>query len=376
MNSRPAREFAKVGAEFGAMTQSSHDISDLFREDGQLDRSRLTADAAEALDACVVWLRQVDRSVFLPIDLLAILLERGHSDLERTVAGAARADGGSVIEQLQSLAKRVERENENPPRLHVDQFSLGFTGILTDALAWAREGGRELISEADLVRVMRWRAELQESASIRWALRQLAQPGGEFIFEPEGELRRGSFTPDMWLVLLEGMRLSAQSGLSFLGTPHYLAAVAKSRGLLGQACEAEGVKPVRLQSDLLAIVGDRTPAQPEFALSRQTLTPRLVRMLIAAAKTAESRGRRVGEIEVLESVLSDGGSSLELINALGLVPHIRHVVESRASGRDERVSVLGGASSVSASETPTLDQLGRDLTADARAERLPTVLGR
>ncbi|MFT6397177.1 MAG: ATP-dependent Clp protease ATP-binding subunit ClpC [Bradymonadia bacterium] len=357
-------------------------LSDLFREDGFLDRSRLTEDATSVLDDCVEWLLNVGRSVFLPIDLLGILLRRGHADLERVVgqSGAISADGGSVVEQLQALAKRVERENTNPVRLHLDQFSLGFTGILTDALAWAREGGRERVCEADLVRVMRWRAELQESASIRWALRQLAQPGGEFIFEPEGQLRRGSFTSDVWLTLMEGMRLSSASGLAFLGTPHFMAAVVKTRGLLGNACEQVGVKPRRLQNDLLAIVGDRSPPQPEFPLSRQTLTPRLVRMLIAAARVAEARSARVGEPAILESFLGDGGSSLELVTALGLIPVIRRAIEREGpSKREGRVSVLGGALALGdgdGDETPTLDQLGRDLTALAKSGDIPKVLGR
>ncbi len=354
-------------------------ISDLFRDDGLLDRGKLTKDAASVLDDCLKWLLVVGRSVFLPIDLLGILLQRGHADLERVVGqiSSISADGGSVVEQLQALAKRVERENENPARLHLDQFSLGFTGILTDALSWAREGGRERVSEEDLVRVLRWRAELQESASVRWALRQLAQPGGEFIFEPEGHLRRGSFTSDVWLTLQEGMRLGSESGLAFLGTPHFMAAVVKARGLLCAACEDAGVKPRRLQSDLLAIVGDRSPTQPEFPLSRQTLTPRLVRMLIAAARSAESRGTRVGEPEILESFLGDGGSSLELVAALGLVPVIRRAIEREGpSKRESRVSVLGGARAVGSDEKPMLDQLGRDLTALAKAGALPTVLGR
>ena len=354
-------------------------LSELFGEDGFLDRALLTADAEAVLDECVRWLREVDRPVFLPIDLLGILLRRGHEDLERVVvqSGVLTEEGGSVVDQLQALAKRVQRENENPPRLHVDQFSLGFTGILIDALSWARESGRSEVSERDLARVMRWRAELQESASIRWALRQLAQPGGEFIFEPEGQIRRGSFTSDVWLMLLEGVRLSAESGLAFLGTPHFMAAVAKARGLLSSASEQVGVNPRRLHDDLLAIVGDRRPKQPEFGLSRQTLTPRLVRVLIAAARSAESQGGRVGEPEVLEAFLGDGGSSLELVTALGLAPAIRRSVGARGpSKRESRVSVLGGASSLSGGDTPTLDQLGRDLTAAARNNLLPKVLGR
>ena len=355
---------------------ATNDISELFDSKGFLDQRHLSPDAAEVMESCITWLRSVDRSVFLPIDILAVLLSRGHSELVRVVGGQARVERTELVEQLRDLARRVDREHPSPPQLHVDQFSLGFTGILTDALAWARESGRERISEADLGRVMRWRAELQESASVRWALRQLAQPGGEFIFEGDGDLRRAAFSPAMWGHLSEAVLLSATSGLAFLGTPHFLAALVSERGMLVNACEQADIKPARLRADMLAIVGDRTPEQRPFPLSRQTLTPRLVRMLIAAAKRAENDGRRVGERDVLEAFLSDGGSGLELVTALGLVPHLRRALDAvQPGGREDRVSAHG-VLSVSPGETPTLDQLGRDLTRDARAGRLSPVLGR
>lgn len=346
----------------------------LFLDDGFIDRSRLADDALEVLEACVEWLVSVERAVFLPIDLLGVLLSRGHQELERVVAGSSR-DEESPLEQLRGLARRVDRESVYPARLHVDQFSLGFTGILTDALSWAREAGRDRLNEADLVRVMRWRAELQESASIRWALRQLAQPGGEFIFEPEGGLRRSAFAPETWLMLLEGMQLSARSGLAFLGTPHTIAAVAMARGMLAEACTRAGLGPRRLRDDLLSIVGERSPAQSEFQLGRQTLTPRLVRMLIAAARLAEGRGRRIRERELLEVFLTDGGSSLEMARSLGLESHLRSLLDGPESPPD-RVSVLGGMGAVGSKPSSTLDQLGRDLSAEAREGRLPDVLGR
>lgn len=352
----------------------------LFNDDGFLNRRRLGPDAISVLEECTAWLHEVSRSVYLPIDLMVVLLDRGHDGLRRTIATSARGlgDDPSIVAQLKQLARRVERESEGPARLHLDQFSLGFAGLLHDALAWARESGRDRVSEPDLVRVLRWRAELQESASVRWAIRQLSQPGGEMLFEPDGELRRASFASDVWERIQEAMRLSCRTGLSFLGTPQMMAALCTSRGLLVRACEDAGVSPRKLHDDLLAIVGERSPVQRDFPLNRQTITPRLVRMLVAAARAAERESQAIGEVHLLHAFLEDGGSSLEVVRAQGLVgPIQRHVDMVLAdAGSPARVSIFDGHGVNAGAATPTLDLLGRDLTADARAGRLPEVLGR
>ena len=160
----------------------------LYDEEGNLDFGLLTETAREVMDSCVRWLEEVDRSMFLPIDLIVVLVRRDHRSLKRAIARAARGsdDFDELGEQLEALARRVERQNDGPARLHIDQFSLGFMGILDDAMTWARESERDQLSEADIARVVRWRAELQESASVRWAIRQLAQPGGEKLFDADG----------------------------------------------------------------------------------------------------------------------------------------------------------------------------------------------
>ncbi len=363
------------------------DLGALFDEDGFLNRSRLTPDAVHVLEQCTAWLVEVDRAVYLPIDLMVVLLERGHDSLRRAIATSARGvvDDPSVTPQLKALARRVDRAAASPARLHVDQFSLGFAGLLHDGLAWAREAGRGRLNETDLVRVLRWRAELQESASVRWAIRQLAQPGGDILFEPEGELRRAAFSSELWERIHDAMRLSCRSGLGFLGTPHMIAALCQKPGVMVAACEEAGVAPRQLHDDLLAIVGHRAPVQREFNLNRTTITPRLVRVLVTAAQLSERHGDRLQESYLLDAFLADGGSSLDVVRAQGVLPALRRRIDS-LSGEEHpaRISVFDGSQAMSPgvlpspldSSTPTLDLLGRDLTADAKAGRLPDVLGR
>ena len=182
------------------------------------------------------------------------------------------------------------------------------------------------------------------------------------------------------------MVLSATSGLGFLGTPHIVAALCLARGPLVQACYEMGIPARRLHDDLLSIVGHRQPEREAFALTRATITPRLVRMLVTAAQLAEREGDVVREAYVLDAFLADGGSSLDVVRAQGLLPTLRRQMDAaeRGASRHSRVSVFDGAEVLpivpsdadSTSATPTLYALGRDLTADARAGRLSTVLGR
>jgi ATP-dependent Clp protease ATP-binding subunit ClpC len=357
----------------------------LYRPDGTLDPLRLAPDAQEVLDRCSRWLEELDRSVYLPIDLMVVLLERNNPALHRALSLATRGVDRveDLEEQLRILARRVERERGEVPRLHSGQFSLGFSGLLQDAWNWACESGRPTLAEADLERVLRWRAELQESASVRWAIRQLASPVASALFDHDGTLRADAFDADAWTALKRSVRISARAGMPFLGTPHLIAAFCLHRGLLVQAAELANVEPRRLHDELLRIVGTRTPALPEFGLARRTLTPRLARMLGAALDSADRYSVRIREADLLEVFLDDGGSSLDLIKANGMVTPLQQLLrdarQTRRAGDGDGMAADANAvdeAQPAPSATPVLDQIGRDLSAEARNGTLPEVLGR
>jgi len=355
--------------------------SGLYTASGDLDRNLFDAKAWAVLEATTAWLQEVGRALYLPIDLIVVLLKAGHEELGEQLARAARGGGGidDVLPDVERLARKIERETEGEPQLHADNLSLGFMGILDDALNWAREAGWERISESDLVRVVRWRAEVRESASVRWAIRQLAAPGGENLFDADGVLKPTAFVERTWTAMQDAMQLAARSGMPFLGTPHLIAVLCSTRdSILWRASESSGVDPRKLREELLRIVGVRSPAQPVFLLSRRTMTPRLVRMLTFASERANATTARVLESHLVEGFLEDGGSSLELIKALGLESEIGallgdpKVLEGAAvlEPRDRDESIAGS------SGTPMLDLLGRDMTREAEQGRLPNVLGR
>ena len=114
-------------------------------------------------------------------------------------------------------------------------------------------------------------------------------------------------------------------------------------------------------------------------LSRRTLTPRLVRMIVAAGEMAEENQRRIGEAELLTAFLEDGGSSLDLVRALGLDPQIRERLgDPKVRERESRATIAGqfDEPDLSVSDSPTLDLIGRDLTTEAQEGRLPKIVGR
>lgn len=355
----------------------------LFDAAGHLRIEAFEPSALQLLEATHRWLCTTARTMFLPIDLLVVLLQQQEPTLSRSIARLVRGtdDSDGLGEQLAALARKIDRREGGVPQLNAAHFSLGFSGLLSDAWDWAAESGRDRIAYRDLVRVVRWRAEYQESASVRWALRQLIHPGGERIFDLTGILLEPLFSPTMLKHLQEGVHLSALAGLPFLGTPHLIAALCTNRrSILSRSAESVAVEPDRLRDELLRIVGHRQPEQPPFPLNRRTLTPRVVRILVTAHELAENENRFIDESDILSALLEDGGSSLELLRALGVESRLRDRLAHRpASGRgsstgpnSHKVVQLAADKDGGA----TLDAIGRDLTKEARMGLLPAVLGR
>ena len=367
--------------------QQEGSASALFGAEGDLLRPVFSDDAWEVLQACVAWLRSLGRGRLLPVDLILVLARRNHPGLMDALRSAQGSgdEGSDLLSALEALSRRIPAHGpDTRAGLHLDGLSLGLIGILEDALSWVRESGRSIISEADLVRMVRWRLELQDSNSIRWAVRKLASHGVDHFFDSDGKLRSDAFTPEVWYAFKHAMRLSARGGLPFVGTPHAVAALCQlPTGHLREATSASGVHPERLQEELLRLVGSRSPAQPEFPLTRRTLTPRLLRMIGRASQRAGREGRRIQEVDILDAFLVDGGSSMDLAKAMGIEHALRQRLSTSPSVEFEVISPTRAPAGVSLPEgrinerpQQALEQVGRDLSAEAEAGLLPDVHGR
>ncbi len=350
----------------------------LFEREGQLRVESFTPAAQEVLDQTRQMLKRLDRTMFLPLDLLVVLLERGHTELGHVVAEGTegQVEIADVLPRLRALAQEIEEEpSSSGPALERACFSRGFSRILHEA--WLNTDGRRrrIVDESDLLRCVMWRVEAVESASVRWAIRRLGEGGGDVLFDKRGLLRSEMFDASMWSVLQGSMAIAAANGTPFLGTPHLVAMLCSVKNsTLWLSATVRGLEPSRLREELLRLIGTKPAPIPEFLIGRKTLTPRMVRMLSSAARS--SAEAQVREREMVTSFLDDGGSSLELVQALGLESEIRRTLG------DPRV--LAEALPVEAAirlgarrrATPTLDLLGRDLTAEAMEGKLPEIVGR
>lgn len=357
---------------------NAYDTNFLFDEKGMLKMDLFAPKAQEVLWDIHTWLEEQNRRMFLPLDLLIVLVSRGYTSLSRVVADGTEGAilPADVLPRLRSLADEIEEEaSDEKPAFERGFFSRGFTRILAEAAEQCKFREDKLIQQEDLVRSVLWRAEAVESASVRWAIRRLSEGGGDRIFDEKGLLRRSIFDKMTWDVLTGSMMLAANHGTPFLGTPHLVAMLCTVKNSsIWRSAKARGFDPARLREELLRLIGNRAEPIPEFLLGRKTLTPRMVRMLSFSA--VQAGYQNIAEHHIIGGFLDDGGSSLELIQALGLESEIR-----RAIGEPkvlEEIAPMEAAIELNAHRrpTPTLDMLGRDLTVEALEGKLPEIVGR
>jgi ATP-dependent Clp protease ATP-binding subunit ClpC len=358
------------------MPESSRD--NLFDSEGALLLDHVSPSARDLLDAIRSHLVALDRGMFLPLDLLIQLIDRGYDELADLVAEGAHemVEPRDVPDRLRSLAKEIEDDsNASSPELRRACFSRGFSRILSESLEQAEERGDTAIAERDLARAVLWRVEAVESASVRWAIRRLDEGEGDELFDDKGLLCDDSFHDSIWRVLQGAMKIAASRGTPFLGTPHLVAMFCSIKdSIVWRSAHERGLEPSRLREELLRLIGSRSDEIPEFLIGRKTLTPRMIRILSYAASQAGSDPIR--EPHVVEGFLDDGGSSLELLQALGLESELRNAL-GEPKVLEETFSVDAAVQFADESEsTPTLDLLGRDLTQAALEGELPPIVGR
>ena len=199
---------------------ASYDTDSLFDERGELRLDLFSESAQEILWGIHAWLCDQHRRMFLPLDLLIILVERGCPPLAKAVADGANEglSPGDVLPRLRALAQEIEEDHsKEEPTFSRAYFSRGFTRILSEAAeqAFSRREEDALLDESDLMRSVLWRAEAVESASVRWAIRRLSEGGGDQIFDEKGLLRCPIFEETTWGVLQGAMRLAASPWHSF-----------------------------------------------------------------------------------------------------------------------------------------------------------------
>ncbi|MFD9595581.1 ATP-dependent Clp protease ATP-binding subunit [Kitasatospora sp. NPDC059973] len=163
---------------------------------------------------------------------------------------------------------------------------------------------------------------------------------------------------------------ATEDGSSDLDTAHLVWAATKveaSRRMLERA----GIDPEQLAEDLGRELpsggGAQTPG------GRPALTPSAKRALLAAhARSQEAGASYIGPEHILGALLDEerSGAGTALRNAAPSPEALRTVMEGRGTGGER------SGTGARPSQTPTLDEYGRDLTEEARAGRLDPVVGR
>ncbi|WP_263249967.1 ATP-dependent Clp protease ATP-binding subunit [Saccharopolyspora rosea] len=157
-----------------------------------------------------------------------------------------------------------------------------------------------------------------------------------------------------------------QDGSGELDTEHLLWAATQvdpSRKLLQQA----GAEPDHLAERIAAIL----PGESGQPAARPGLTPAAKRALIGAHARSQAAGvSYIGPEHILGALLDDPDSAaVKLLRA-------QEINTDKLRDRTDRSAAAEGAPATGSSDTPTLDEYGRDLTEQARAGRLDLVVGR
>ena len=174
---------------------------------------------------------------------------------------------------------------------------------------------------------------------------------------------------------------SAQKfGHTYIGSEHILIGLLKEgSGLAYTVLNGRGITQETIEDMLESAVGKGMPTK----LTPDDLTPRAKRIIEIAIATARSLGCSfVGTEHLLMGIMEEGDNYA-----------VRFLAEAGVSGRDvmnDTLKAIGAAPGGDSSpisqkdskggsaktKTPTLDQFGRDLTAEARAGKIDPVIGR
>jgi ATP-dependent Clp protease ATP-binding subunit ClpC len=179
------------------------------------------------------------------------------------------------------------------------------------------------------------------------------------------------FTKRARRVLTNAQEEARRLNHRYIGTEHILLGLASEEGGVAmRVLQDLGIKPEQVRSAIERTVGKGT--RPTFA--QPTLTPRTKRVIEISVDEARKLGHHyIGTEHVRLGLVQEGeGVAVDVLRRLGASPEkireqvsrLLQEVPARAGGRQQ------------ASSTPTMDQLGTDLTALADANKLDPVIGR
>src|SRR5437870_8290413 len=165
---------------------------------------------------------------------------------------------------------------------------------------------------------------------------------------------------------------------NYIGTEHLLLGlVREGEGVAARVLDSLGVELSKVRTAVEFVIGrgDSTTSPSEI-----TLSPRTKKVIELAVDEARKLGHsHVGTEHLLLGIVREGeGIASGVLESLGVsLEKIRHQVIATLGRQypDSAEAAAAGGKSASSSKTPTLDQLGVNLTAMATASQLDRVIG-
>ena len=171
--------------------------------------------------------------------------------------------------------------------------------------------------------------------------------------------------------------IACEMGHGYIGSEHLLLGVVKAGGADGiKALEEKGIGYEIIKEKTEEIMGKGTPLDMNAELA---LTPRTKRILEIAAMEARKLGLSyIGTEHILAAIIRDGdGVATQVLVALGVrMSEFYRDIASDINGDAAVAASVNKKTQKTGAKTPTLDQFGSDLTAQAREGKFDPVIGR
>jgi ATP-dependent Clp protease ATP-binding subunit ClpC len=185
----------------------------------------------------------------------------------------------------------------------------------------------------------------------------------------------GRFTEKAEKAITHSQESAMQLGHNYVGTEHLLLGlVREGTGIASRVLQSQGVTEEKVLKEIEELIGkgEQTGEQP------LGFTPRTKRVLELSFKEARRMGQNyIGTEHLILGIMKEGESvAVRILIDLGVDPQ-KLVNEISKMLSEEAPGTSGEPKSHSAnSNTPTLNQFGRDLTEMAREDKFDPVIGR
>jgi ATP-dependent Clp protease ATP-binding subunit ClpC len=184
----------------------------------------------------------------------------------------------------------------------------------------------------------------------------------------------GKYTPKAEQALALAKECAAGLGHSYIGTEHILYGLLKEgTGVAANVLQSSGINEQRLVQGILEIVG-----RGEGSSGNVQYTPRTKRVLELSYAEARRMGQNfIGTEHILLAIMREGESvAVRLLVELGMDIHKLYENILMMLGEDTPAGMAAAKPKAVDTDTPTLNQFGRDLTALVMEGKVDPVIGR